>query len=144
MVLEKKIFQGFYHIWAWRPCWSCDPDHLNNFSFLKALEAVEEYLVAIGPVVSEEKSYEIVDGRRTSHNRPRHQLTICHIYQVHALSTMHSNTPPKYFSSTHLPSRISQILTNNYPSYPYSRQNTVISDRGHALLSQPSAFLILL
>ena len=22
--------------------WSCDPDHLNNFSFLKALEAVYE------------------------------------------------------------------------------------------------------
>ena len=29
-------------MWAWRPCWSCDPDHLNNFSFLKALEAVYE------------------------------------------------------------------------------------------------------
>ena len=32
----------FYHIWAWQPCWSCDPDHLNDFSFLKALEAVYE------------------------------------------------------------------------------------------------------
>ena len=25
-VLEKKIFEGFYHIWAWRPSWSCDLD----------------------------------------------------------------------------------------------------------------------
>ena len=21
-------FKGFYHIWAWRPSWSCDLDHL--------------------------------------------------------------------------------------------------------------------
>ena len=28
LVLEKKIFKGFYHIWAWRPSWSCDLDHL--------------------------------------------------------------------------------------------------------------------
>ena len=23
----------FYHIWAWRPPWSCDPTHLYEFSF---------------------------------------------------------------------------------------------------------------
>ena len=23
-VLDKKIFEGFYHIWAWWPSWSCD------------------------------------------------------------------------------------------------------------------------
>ena len=33
LVLAKKIFKGFYHIWAWRPCWSCDPTHLYKFSF---------------------------------------------------------------------------------------------------------------
>ena len=27
-VLEKKIFEGFYHIWALRPSWSCDLDLL--------------------------------------------------------------------------------------------------------------------
>ena len=31
-VLEK-IFEGFYHIWAWRQSWSCDQDHVNKFSF---------------------------------------------------------------------------------------------------------------
>ena len=36
-VLEKKIFKGFYHIWLWRPSWSCDLNHLYNFgsSFLR-------------------------------------------------------------------------------------------------------------
>ena len=32
-VPEKKIFKGFYHIWAWRPSWSCDLDHLYKLSF---------------------------------------------------------------------------------------------------------------
>ena len=31
-VLEEKIFKGFEHIWAWRPLWSCDLDHLYIFS----------------------------------------------------------------------------------------------------------------
>ena len=24
----EEEFKGFYHIWAWRPSWSCDQDHL--------------------------------------------------------------------------------------------------------------------
>ena len=32
-VLEKKIFKGFYHIWAWRPSWSMNRDHFSNLSF---------------------------------------------------------------------------------------------------------------
>ena len=31
-VMEKN-FEGFYHIWAWRPSWSCDPDATNKLSF---------------------------------------------------------------------------------------------------------------
>ena len=38
-VLEKKIFEGFYHIWAWRPSWSCDPDAANKISFPLPKEA---------------------------------------------------------------------------------------------------------
>ena len=26
-------FKVFYHIWAWRPSWSCDPDAANKLSF---------------------------------------------------------------------------------------------------------------
>ena len=26
-------FDGFYHIWAWRPSWSCDPDTANELTF---------------------------------------------------------------------------------------------------------------
>ena len=33
LVLEKKIFKGFYHIWAWQPFWSMDHAHFSNLSF---------------------------------------------------------------------------------------------------------------
>ena len=26
---EEEFLKGFYHIWAWRPSWSCDPDAAN-------------------------------------------------------------------------------------------------------------------
>ena len=30
---EEDFLKGFYHIWAWRPSWSCDQDHVNKFLF---------------------------------------------------------------------------------------------------------------
>ena len=41
-VLEKKIFKGFYHIWAWRPSWSTSHDHFSNLSFPQPKEAPYE------------------------------------------------------------------------------------------------------
>ena len=38
-VLEKKILKGFYHIWAWRPSWSCDSDAANKILFPLPKEA---------------------------------------------------------------------------------------------------------
>ena len=38
-VLEKKICEGFYHIWAWRRSWSCDLDHLYKVWFPLPKEA---------------------------------------------------------------------------------------------------------
>ena len=29
----EEDFKGFYHIWAWRPSWSCDLYHLYKLSF---------------------------------------------------------------------------------------------------------------
>ena len=42
LVLEKKIFKGFYHIWAWWPYWSCDLEGLYKFSFPQPKEALKE------------------------------------------------------------------------------------------------------
>ena len=51
--------KGFYHIWAWRPSWSCDPDATNKLSFPLPNEAPHK-------MVSEEKMFEIVDDGRTT------------------------------------------------------------------------------
>ena len=37
--VPEKIFKGFYHIWAWRPSWSCDLDHLYKLLFPLPKEA---------------------------------------------------------------------------------------------------------
>ena len=41
-VLEKKIFKGFYHVWAWRPSWSMYHNHFSNLSFPQSKEALYE------------------------------------------------------------------------------------------------------
>ena len=43
LVLEKKIFEGFYHVWAWRPSWSCDLDHLYKLLCHFPREAPHKY-----------------------------------------------------------------------------------------------------
>ena len=38
-VLEKKIFEGFNHIWALRPSWSCDLVFLYKHWFPLPIDA---------------------------------------------------------------------------------------------------------
>ena len=35
----EEDFEVFYHIWAWRPSWSCDPDAANKISLPLPKEA---------------------------------------------------------------------------------------------------------
>ena len=42
-VLEKKIFEGFYHTWACRPFWSCDLDAADKLSFFLPKEAPDKF-----------------------------------------------------------------------------------------------------
>ena len=68
LVPEKKIFEEFYHIWTWRPYWSCDSDAANKLPF----PLHTQNLALIGQAVSE-KIFEhcerrwttTTDGRRT-------------------------------------------------------------------------------
>ena len=47
--VEKMIFEGFYHIWAWWPTWSCDLDHLYiiSFSFTRRLYIKFDLIVTV-------------------------------------------------------------------------------------------------
>ena len=66
MVLEKKIFKGIYHIWAWLPSWPCDPDAPNKLSSPSTQGGSTLNLALIGQAVLEKIMFEIVnaDGRR--------------------------------------------------------------------------------
>ena len=64
--VPEKIFERFLpYIMAWRPSWSCDSDAANKLSFPQPKEAPHKNLALIGQAVSEEKMFEIVNGRRT-------------------------------------------------------------------------------
>ena len=58
---------GFYHIWAWRPYWSCDMDFA-----IKLEMPLHKDFNLIGQVVSEKKIVDDdEDGRRTTgHGHP--------------------------------------------------------------------------
>ena len=36
---EEDFLVFFYHIWAWRPSWSCDPDFAIKLSFHLPMDA---------------------------------------------------------------------------------------------------------
>ena len=59
----EEDFEVFYHIWAWRPSWSRDPDAVNKISFPLPKEAPHKIWLLIGQAVSE-KMLELC-GRRT-------------------------------------------------------------------------------
>ena len=73
-ILEKKIFKGFYHIWAWWPSWSMDHDHFSNFLFLQPKEAPYEIWTKLAQGL-QRRSFENVNGRTDD---GRKWVTIAH------------------------------------------------------------------
>ena len=57
---REEDFDRFYHIWAWRPSWSCDQHHVIRFSFPCTLKLSYKNLVQIGKVVPEKVWFEFL------------------------------------------------------------------------------------
>ena len=115
-VLEK-IFEGFYHIWAWQPSWSCDQDHVNKFSFPCNLLAFIQNLVQNGPVVSEKIWFEFL----YVHNlgpRSRNDLDL-----------QYSHTFIKSISCLYLPTFRSQasIVSEKSTVFTFSYRKALVS-----------------
>ena len=49
---KRRFVKDFYHKWAWRPSWSCDPECREHIKIGFDWQSV-----------SEKKNFEIVDGR---------------------------------------------------------------------------------
>ena len=54
----EGFFEGFYHIWAWWPSWSCYQHHVSDFLISLYLKAFIQNLVQIGIVVSDKIQFE--------------------------------------------------------------------------------------
>ena len=52
--------KGFYHIWAWRPSWSCDQHHFHQIFISLYLKAFIKFFVQIGTVASEKIQFEFL------------------------------------------------------------------------------------
>ena len=64
---RRRFLKGFYHIWAWRPSWSCDQDHLNKLSFPHPKESPYEILVQLALWFQRRICLKMLtDGRRTT------------------------------------------------------------------------------
>ena len=63
---RRRFLKGFYHIWAWRPSWSCDQEHLNKLSFPHPKESPYEICVQLALWFQRRRCLKMLtDGRRT-------------------------------------------------------------------------------
>ena len=76
---EEDFWRVFYHIWAWRPSWSCDPDAANKLSFPLPKEAPHKIWLWLAKRFQRRRSLKLFttdDGRRTDGRTPDHGYTI--------------------------------------------------------------------
>ena len=71
---RRRFFLGFYHIWPWRPSWSCDQDHLSKFLFPHNIEAPYEIWLWLAQWFLRRRCLKSVDddGRR---RRPTYPIS---------------------------------------------------------------------
>ena len=63
---RRRFLMGFYHIWAWQPSWSCDPDAPNILSFPWPMKAPHEIWLRLAQRFWWRRSLKMVDGRTTT------------------------------------------------------------------------------
>ena len=64
---RRRFLKGFYHIWAWRPSWSCDQDSLNKLSFPHPKESPYEIWAQLAQWFQRRRSLKMLTDGRQSH-----------------------------------------------------------------------------
>ena len=114
---EEAFFLGFYHIWAWRPFWSCDQERLNKLLLPHPKEAPLWNLASIGPVVSEEKMFENVDIHTYIHTRIH---TYTHNTYIHEAFL--------YYQLTYAPEGLGELKRNFFQRSFFQRKEIIFSE----------------
>ena len=104
-VLEKKIFKGFYHIWAWRPSWSMDHNHFSNFLFPQPKEAPYEIWAKLAQGLQRRSHLKMLTDGRTDR---RKVITIAHPEHSSGelikttISSAEGFSPNSYYTQTNI------------------------------------------
>ena len=76
--------KGFYHIWAWRPSWSCDQDIANKITMPLPKEASHKISTRSAKRFQRRRSLKLwtmddgrMDGRTDAGSWPSYKLTLC-------------------------------------------------------------------
>ena len=111
-VLVKNNFEGFFfHIWTWRPSWSCDQHHINIFFLSMYLKAYKQNLVKNGPEIFEKSLFyfSYINGLRP---RSRNDLDLQYSHTViNSISCLHLLT---FRSQASISSEKSTVFTFSY------------------------------
>ena len=67
---RRRFLKGFYHIWAWWPSWSCDPDPANKFLFPHPYEAPNEIWLRLAQQFWRRRPLKMVDDRHRMDDGP--------------------------------------------------------------------------
>ena len=59
---SRRFLKGFYHIWAWRPSWSCDQNILNKFWLTYHKESSHEIWAQMGQCFVRKLCFNILMG----------------------------------------------------------------------------------
>ena len=75
---RRRFFKGFYHIWAWRPSWSCDLDFLYTHWFPLPINASYRIWLWLAKRFQRRRSLKLwTDRRRTDAGSwPSYKLTL--------------------------------------------------------------------
>ena len=106
-----EIFEGFYHIWAWRPSWSCDQHHVIRFSFHCTLKLSIKNLVQIGTVASEKIRFELLYVHELG---PRSRNYLDLQYSLTFINSLRCLLLPTFRSLVAIVSEKSTVFTFSY------------------------------
>ena len=75
---RRRFLSGFYHIWAWRPSWSCDQDPANKLSFPLPKDAPHKIWLSSAKRFQRTRCLKLwtTDGRTDDGRTPDHLYTI--------------------------------------------------------------------
>ena len=104
LVPKKKIFEGFYNIWVWKPSWSSDPKHLNKFSSQHHMEAPYEIWLQMAQYLFRKRSLKMLNLSDREHRSVNHRvLTYLTIHVCTNFRLTGFNIFLEIYSLTHFP-----------------------------------------